>query len=491
VSFIINRDRGPVFIEATGSTSIVNPKVADDNSPLPQDRISYRYNHFNNAVSITGLSSQTIFAPDVALGGFLRPTLTKDYDYQLHTFQFEQTFLGGQASAELRLPIRTTLASKLNYTVGEVQGRGRFRDASGLVTYFNPRAGAGQNPFVVFPNLPNVAQSDAQARINGFTPLFALNVNPTPEDTLGRTKTELDNVSVILKALLWRDNQLAISGGLGVTAPTARDTEVTVTDFLGPVVAGPTVNGVPTRVSFNNVDTLRLREFHVSRDTWGLAPFVAALYSDRESPFFAQGFAQLDVPVGEDRVRYKETTPVALNPVVPFQRAPNDPRGNVLTPPFTASGSYRDQTLLHLDLGAGYWLYRDAGRAWLNGIIPTVEVHYTTTLNDAKLVNLPNDPSSIGIPTGDRVPNAGGGLAPVVREQFPGNPTVGNLRNRLDLVNLTVGTTFVVANQATVATAVALPLRGGDNRTFDWEFQLQLNWYFGGRNPNLTPNLFR
>ncbi|MGL4552480.1 MAG: hypothetical protein ACRC33_15005, partial [Gemmataceae bacterium] len=79
----------------------------------------------------------------------------------------------------------------------------------------------------------------------------------------------------------------------------------------------------------------------------------------------------------------------------------------------------------------------------------------------------------------------------VVTDVFPAGPTVGNTRNRLDIVNLTVGTTFVVANQATVATAVALPLRGGDNRTFDWEFQLQLNWYFGGNNTNLVPNLFR
>jgi hypothetical protein len=60
------------------------------------------------------------------------------------------------------------------------------------------------------------------------------------------------------------------------------------------------------------------------------------------------------------------------------------------------------------------------------------------------------------------------------------NPIVGNIRNRLDLLNLTVGATFVFRNQTTLATAFAFPLNSGDNRTFDWEFQLQLNYYFGG-----------
>jgi hypothetical protein len=486
VSFLINRDRGPVFVEAIGATNIVNPKVADDNSPLPQDRVGFRFNYFHNAVSITGLSSETILAPERSLNGFIRPTQTKDYDYNLYTFNFEKTFLSGQASAEVRLPIRTTLSSRLGYSVGTIQGQGRLRDVNGLPTYFNPNAPPGTNPFRVFPNIPNVAQSDQIARSLGFTPLRALNVNPTPEDTLGRTETELDNVSVILKALLWRDQTLAVSGGLGVTAPTGRDTDITVTDFLGTTA---NING--TVIGFPSVDTMRVREFKVSRGTWGLAPFVAALYAEPDSRFFAQGFLQVDVPVGSDRVRYTETTPVALNPVIPVTRSPNDPRTNVLIPPFSANGSLRDQTLMHMDIGTGYWLLRDRSRTWLNGIVPTVELHYTTTLNNAALVNLPNDPSSIATPTGLRSPAGQNAQAPVVTEVFPGSPTVGNTRNRLDIVNLTVGTTFVIANQATVATAVALPLRGGDNRTFDWEFQLQLNWYFGGRNASLMPNLFR
>jgi hypothetical protein len=471
VSFIINRDRGPVFIEALGAANIVNPKVADDNSPLPQDRIGFRYNYFSNALSITGLSDQLAPAPLRSLDGFARPTQTKDYDFNLYTFNFERTFLDGRASAELRLPIRTTLSSNVNYSVGTIQGsfRTRGEGAGQPFVYFNPRTGT----IVAIP-APNLATADQIARQQGLAPLSSLNVNATPEKTFGQTDTELDNISVVLKALLWRDEALAVSGGLAVTAPTGRDTRFTVTDYL------------PSNPGLNDVGTMRVREFNVSRDTWGLAPYAAVLYTPRESRFFAQGFVQVDVPVGEDGVRYTETTPVVLNPIIPVTRDPRDPRGNVLTPPFTSTARVGDQTLLHMDFGTGFWLLRDPNRTWLNGVIPTLEVHYTTTLNNARIATLPNDPSLISVPTGRVLP---GGTAEVT-DVFPPSPTVGNLRNRLDLVNLTVGTTFVVANQATVATAVALPLRGGDNRTFDWEFQVQLNWYFGG-NANLMPNLFR
>jgi hypothetical protein len=72
---------------------------------------------------------------------------------------------------------------------------------------------------------------------------------------------------------------------------------------------------------------------------------------------------------------------------------------------------------------------------------------------------------------------------------------VGNRRNRLDIVDVTVGTTFVIGNNATLATAVALPLTTGDNRTFDWEFQLQLNVFFGGlggaSGGGAAPNMLR
>jgi hypothetical protein len=468
VSFIINRDAGPVFIEATGATTIVNPKVAENNSPLPRDRVGFRYNYFSNAVSITGLSSQTIAAPDRSLSGFIRPTQTKDYDYHLYTFNFEKTFLDGRASAEVRLPIRTSLSSTNLYSVGTIQGRNRFTDAAGQVTYYTRTPPPGGSPFQVFPGVNNVALSDALAAAAGLTPLFAYNVNPTPENTLGATSTELDNMSLILKGLMYRSPSLALSGGLSVVLPTANSTTFTVVDYVGPS-------------NFNNVDTQRVREFKVRRDTWGLSPFVAALYAREDLPYFVQGFVQCDVPVGADRVTYTETTPQMLNPIIPVARQPGDPRADVQAPPFTARGFARDQVLMHLDLGAGYWLIRDSRRPWITGLAPTAELHYTTTLSNAVLARLPSDPYPIGVPTGRTDTNTAGLAAPVVNDVFPAAPSVGNTRNRLDIVNLTLGGTVLIADQASVAAAVALPLTRGDNRTFDWEFQLQVNFYFGGR----------
>jgi hypothetical protein len=61
----------------------------------------------------------------------------------------------------------------------------------------------------------------------------------------------------------------------------------------------------------------------------------------------------------------------------------------------------------------------------------------------------------------------------------PPPPTVGNRNNRIDILDLTLGTTFEFAKHLTLATGFTLPMRGADNRTFDWEFQLQLNYYFG------------
>jgi hypothetical protein len=50
----------------------------------------------------------------------------------------------------------------------------------------------------------------------------------------------------------------------------------------------------------------------------------------------------------------------------------------------------------------------------------------------------------------------------------------------MDILDMTLGTTLVFSNKATVAAGLAFPLKGVDNRTFDWEFLFQVNYYFGG-----------
>ncbi|MFL5340610.1 MAG: hypothetical protein ACJ8F7_10710 [Gemmataceae bacterium] len=41
----------------------------------------------------------------------------------------------------------------------------------------------------------------------------------------------------------------------------------------------------------------------------------------------------------------------------------------------------RDATILTSDLGLGYWLHRNAGDRFVQGVVPTVELHTSTPLN--------------------------------------------------------------------------------------------------------------
>ena len=66
-------------------------------------------------------------------------------------------------------------------------------------------------------------------------------------------------------------------------------------------------------------------------------------------------------------------------------------------------------------------------------------------------------------------------------------PTVGNLRNRMDIFDIIFRATFLTSNRATVAMGWSFPLRGGDDKVFNWEYQLQLNYYFGGPKGEVRP----
>ena len=447
LSFIINRDGGSSFINDLGTTNSLNPKIAENNSPLPRDRVGFRYNYFSNALSITGLSNTTVPAPDLGTGRTLRATQTRDYDLNQYTFNYERTFLDRRASVEVRVPFTQSLSSRIDYSVGGAGARVPFVDANGA-RVFSDAAG----------NLTTDMTTNAVAN----TPLNAIAVTPTPGSTFGSNEWEMGNVTLIMKALFYETETLFVSGGVSLTAPTARDSSVRITDYLG-------------FTNFNNVDTQRVREVKVQNETWGLSPFIAALYVPNDR-FFAQGFLQFDLPLNESRADYRETIPRFENPQFAFTQLARDTRTNVRTPPFAETRRVREQVLMHADVGVGYWLMRDTSRPWITGFAPTAELHYTTTLNNAGLAQFSPDPSVVVVPTGRR-DNAG---LPIINETFPATgPVAGNRRNRLDIINLTLGGTFMIAEQASLATAVALPLRTGDNRTFDWEMQVQFNYFLG------------
>jgi hypothetical protein len=423
LSFFYQRAKGSVFINGTGSTSIVNAKVADNNSPLPEDRVYFRYNFFDHSQSVRGDSGQAAFAPNLDLSKFSGPRFqgfpqTRTYDVHDFTFGGEKTFFDGRFSAELRVPFSTTLSRSLDLNVAQISGVGRDNDG------------------------------DSDHSI--------LQTVSTPENTLGREGTEFGNMTVILKGLAYQSETWAFSGGLSIGIPTARGTHVKVTDFLG--------DG-----SDNDIEIQRLRDFRVSNDTWSLSPFLAFLATPSQR-WYAQGFLQFDIPVNSSTIHYSEVAVVNTEP------------NELSLTPLAVTDHIREQTLMQVDLGIGYWVFRNLDNSWINGFAPTLELHYTTTLENADIRTLPTATQSANLAV------VGPGGAPIPEP----NPTVGNLRNRVDILDLTVGSTWLIANRATFATGFAFPLKTGDDRTFDWEFQLQLNYYFGGaaRRSNFAPTSF-
>jgi hypothetical protein len=80
-----------------------------------------------------------------------------------------------------------------------------------------------------------------------------------------------------------------------------------------------------------------------------------------------------------------------------------------------------------------------------------VEFHYTTTLQDARFV----------------------------QSQRPESLAFGNLANRLDIHNLTLGVELLLGARSTLHVAGVIPLDPlGFDRQFDGEFLVQLDRFF-------------
>jgi hypothetical protein len=118
------------------------------------------------------------------------------------------------------------------------------------------------------------------------------------------------------------------------------------------------------------------------------------------------------------------------------------------------NGPFTEQNLLHVDLSAGRWLYRDDYARYGTGLAALFELHYTTTIQDADAVPFVT-PGSIA---------AGG--------------TITNAFNRIDVLNLTAGLHFQLTDLSNLRVAAVVPLRTDPDRQFDSEIQVSFNRYF-------------
>jgi hypothetical protein len=303
----------------------------------------------------------------------------RSFPIERYTFGLEKTFFDGLLSAEVRIPFAQELTS--NLPLVDVQGAS---------------------------NIPNFNQP-----------------------------VEFGNMSVVTKLLLFRGSTLAVSSGLGLNLPTARDVRIhtRIDDESFPhnpegIALLQSVGLTPAPIHLQ-YDTI------FRNNTVNLSPFLAGVWAPNKR-LFAQGFFQVDVPLNKSEI---STVGVVEGTPVP-----------------SISRPVEEQTLMRLNAGLGYWLLRNPCARWVTGIAPTVEVHYTTTLEDANIAHA-SVPISFARP-------------------FAVDFDIGNLANRVDVVDLTLGNTLELANRLTVATGFVIPLSQGDNKPFDFEFTLQLNYRF-------------
>ncbi|WP_166821545.1 hypothetical protein [Thalassoroseus pseudoceratinae] len=465
----------------SGTVNFRNTKVAENNLAIPVDRLSFRYQYFRNALDVDGLGftgdTQSEFGvPVQAVGDAVGASqasidnviqsigssnfvatsdqpiqqvgpASKSYDVHLYTFDLEKTLFDGLASVAVRVPFADTLSSDLDLVSGQLSGS------------------------------PDISTNFGAINANDIRP----GINATPGQTLGFDDVEFQDIQLILKGILYQsaDRRWTVSGGLGVTAPTGPDLNVRVTDFsvddfafnryLGTgsdltfAIFNPDGSAAPSQnlAILQGVFPLaidqRVRTFDIENETWGVSPFMAftAVPTNR---WYFNGFWQLDVPVNSSSWTYTERD-VDLQGVLPGASENFEQFSN------SQSGEIDDQVLMHLDLGGGYWHYRDPCAKYVTGLASLLELHYTTTLNDADIINVASEPIR-----GDTF-NADG-----TQRQFEQSPRIGNIGNRVDILDLSVGAHTLIGSNMLLTTGYNVPLRDGEfDRTFDGEFSVILN----------------
>ncbi len=355
--------------------------ISENNSPLPTDRVYFSYRHFHNASNLKFYQFE------------------ESFDVNRFTLGGERTFCDGMMSMELRMPLEQRLGSnRESYDVSD------------------PRLSLDPNTFV-----------------NGFDPFF------------GGQKTELGNISLMFKALLYESNSCAVSAGVGVTLPTARDVEYLVT--------------TDNRLIFPNgtqANSSILLDVFGSNETVYISPYLAWLSRQPNSRFFHQGFLQIEVAANPSSVA------VAGDGLTNFL---DDADPNVVTGTFdwfTPFPSGRTdlfaQTLMRLNLGFGYTMVDDPRASLFQKLTAMLEFHYTSTLQDANISTVPISVDATGT----------SGVNPIQTIEF------GNLLNRVDIVNMVTGLSancgnWVVTNGFTVPIALS-----EEDGPFDFEYNLQL-----------------
>ena len=208
------------------------------------------------------------------------------------------------------------------------------------------------------------------------------------------------NLAVVLKRMVFETDRTAAAIGVGIDTPT-----------------GSEVRGYAYPTAF----VMHNEAVHIM-------PYFGVMTVPGEKLFF-EGFVQVDVPTNGNRIDYQD-----------------DIAGS------GTFGTLNDQTLLYVDLAAGYWLFRNYSARAVKGLAALVELHYASTLQDADTIS--------GSPSGMTA------------------LTFGNAANRVDILDLTVGVHAELDRDTLLRVGGVFPLTSEVNRAFDSEVQVQLERRF-------------
>jgi hypothetical protein len=161
--------------------------------------------------------------------------------------------------------------------------------------------------------------------------------NNITADGVTNRSTELGNLNVTLKVLLYQGDCFYMSGGLGIALPTADD----------------------IHINAGNQELVRL-----TNNATVLTPYVAFLYTPNQN-WFIQNWYQIGIPISGNGVQFNDGTGTGLVTV----------------------GRLTDQNLVQIDGQVGYWLVNpDTAIGPLRGFAPFVELHYNTATNHSDQV---------------------------------------------------------------------------------------------------------
>lgn len=259
---------------------------------------------------------------------------------------------------------------------------------------------------------------------------FAISVDNNIQLGFGNdvSTLQLGNFQFGYKTLLSYTQQSAWSGGVFVTIPTGSDFSIST-----PPISIPNIL---------DVDSIRL--LSIDNQSFHIMPFLG--YVNQISPNLTiQGYVQGDFATRGDVVTNAKITETQ-NGFDPIET--------------NEAGRIKDATLLHLDLSATYFIYRSPVGIY-RGIAPTAEFHWTHDFGNAKTANATFYEFISG--------NGNDTTADI---------TVGEQTGSSNLVNVLLGSHFLIGDRDVATVGYAFPITSQNSRQFDGELRFLYNRYW-------------